>query len=299
MSKYICPIPCNFSSDDKTDYTRHLNSKKHKRNTGQIPSKEKEDEFYKSFKKVESNNSFCLDCNKLITTEDHKTTCPVRLMQQQLYVTEKQFLKDTIKFLEDKIKLLESSGKDTLSAKNQVIEILENTKTPVKKVSNIEKYNNLPESLEEISESDSKYKDFYKDIRISKFKNKNVIYVGYIGVHNGKHTFKFGRTNRIYKRYNVEHKKTFKTFIMVHIEETDNNDEIENLFKDELVTRNLKRHLKINNKRHTELFALTDEKELPPVLQLLSDLIKDHQLPSIKKFQHKYKTLKKEIKKNK
>ena len=39
-----------------------------------------------------------------------------------------------------------------------------------------------------------------KDFYVSDFDSDNVIYIGYIGIYNNEHTFKFGISSRIFER---------------------------------------------------------------------------------------------------
>lgn len=132
---------------------------------------------------------------------------------------------------------------------------------------------------------------FYKDNMISKFDNKNVLYIGYIGIINGNALFKFGISNRVYERDYKEHKLTFKRFDLIHVIESDNNVKIEKLFKKELTGRGLIKQLKINNKLQQELFAPNDTHSIKNVIDLLNNLVNTNELPIITKLKQQIKDL--------
>ena len=66
---------------------------------------------------------------------------------------------------------------------------------------------------------------------IQSYDNKNVVYLGYIGIINGKETFKFGSSGRLLKRIYKEHNKTYEIFEFVYCIECDQHLKLENSLK--------------------------------------------------------------------
>ena len=73
---------------------------------------------------------------------------------------------------------------------------------------------------------------------IQSYDNKNVVYLGYIGVINGKESYKFGSSGRILKRINREHKKTYEVFEFVHCIECEQHIKLENALKSDKTIKN-------------------------------------------------------------
>ena len=78
---------------------------------------------------------------------------------------------------------------------------------------------------------------------ISEFDGKNTLYIGYVGNFNEEQIFKFGISERIFQRTIVEHTKTFGTFQLLYLRESDNNKQIEDLFCKELICKNIYRKI--------------------------------------------------------
>jgi len=91
------------------------------------------------------------------------------------------------------------------------------------------------------------------------YDNYDVVYIGYIGVLQGKHTFKYGVTCRAKCRLLSEHIKNFDNFTILHVEKCFNTYVAEDLFEKKLMS--LEMHQKINIKGHTftELFTFNDK----------------------------------------
>ncbi|ANB50165.1 putative Bro-N domain-containing protein [Powai lake megavirus] len=132
---------------------------------------------------------------------------------------------------------------------------------------------------------------FYDDNAISDFFNKNAIYIAYIGMYNGEHLFKFGLTKNIFNRDYKQHRKSFEKFKVVFIGETDNCENVESLFKQELRVRYLERQCVIKNKSQTELFTVTTKYTHQYFIDLMKKLIVDHKLPAIKEADDKINAL--------
>jgi hypothetical protein len=66
---------------------------------------------------------------------------------------------------------------------------------------------------------------------IQSYDNKNVLYLGFIGIINGKEAFKFGSSSRILKRIYREHNKTYEIFEFVYCIECEQHIKLENALK--------------------------------------------------------------------
>jgi len=77
---------------------------------------------------------------------------------------------------------------------------------------------------------EKKYGCFYDDHDLYEYDGCNVCYMAYIGVHDNNPLFKYGITFDYYRREYQEHRKTFDTFQLLYLRQTDNNHIIEGLF---------------------------------------------------------------------
>lgn len=132
---------------------------------------------------------------------------------------------------------------------------------------------------------------FYDDVAISQFNNKAVIYIAYIGKHNGEHLFKYGLTRDIFSRDYKQHRKSFTEFKIVFIGECDNCTEVEKLFEHELKVRYLHRSMTIKDKSQTELFTITTKITHMFLIELVQQLIIDNPLAAIKNAEEHNKQL--------
>jgi len=124
------------------------------------------------------------------------------------------------------------------------------------------------------------FRSFCEDNLITTYEGRNVIYVGFVGIYNNEHIFKYGISRRIFQRTVEEHTKTFGTFQLLYVKETDNKEHIEDAFGKELALRNLYRKLKINNTLQTELFTITIKHNIDSIINILDNLITKLLLPS-------------------
>jgi hypothetical protein len=136
---------------------------------------------------------------------------------------------------------------------------------------------------------------FWTDNSISDYNNKNVIYIGYIGEFDNEKYYKFGISEQVYTREVEQHKRTFDTFEMKHIELCDNMSFVEKLFKQELKTKNLLKSLEINSRNQTELFITTPQNDIIQIIQNLKDLINKNPLQTIKESKNEIDKLKEEL----
>jgi hypothetical protein len=151
------------------------------------------------------------------------------------------------------------------------------------KISELQKLCNQSNKIELIEDSPFDIKKFFWDDNlISKFNDKNVIYLALIGVIDGLFIFKYGKTKQVDIRELKQHKLTFEYFQMVHIEICDNNTFVECQFSKILESKSLNKKFIINNKTQTELFTITKEHSLEKIIDIVKELVKDHPLESIK-----------------
>ena len=66
---------------------------------------------------------------------------------------------------------------------------------------------------------------------IQSYDNKNCVYLCFIGIINGKETFKFGSSGRLLKRIYKEHSKTYDIFEFIHCIECEQHIKLENALK--------------------------------------------------------------------
>ncbi len=127
-----------------------------------------------------------------------------------------------------------------------------------------------------------KIKYFYDDNALSDYENKAVMYVAYIGFYNGEHLFKFGLSRDVFSRDFIQHRKSFTKFNIIFIHECDNCEQVEDLFKHQLIAENLHRERTINGKSQTELFTFSKKKSHDTLVNELKRIIDNHPLPAIK-----------------
>lgn len=136
-----------------------------------------------------------------------------------------------------------------------------------------------------------KIEELYDSKMLSSYDKKAVIYVGYIGVHANEHIFKYGLSRDMFRREYNEHRKTFEEFKIIYIEECDNCESVEKLFKKELKIKNLHRELTINNKNQKELFTVTTKYTHETIISQLETLITENKLPALKEKEIENKNL--------
>jgi len=123
---------------------------------------------------------------------------------------------------------------------------------------------------------------FYDDNAISNFYNKAVIYIGYIGLINNEHIFKYGLSRNMFKRDYEQHSKFFDQFDIVLILKTDNCEQIEKLFENDLKIFNLHRIIKIKKRSCSELFTVTNKYNINYLIEHITNLVNKYPLPAIK-----------------
>ena len=114
---------------------------------------------------------------------------------------------------------------------------------------------------------------FYDDNMISTYDKKKVVYIGYIGIYNNEHVFKFGKTLDIFSRDIKKHRKNYGLFDVIYIKECFNYEVVETQFKKELIAKNLIRKIEINGKNRAELFTITSKKSIDSIKNVMDNLV--------------------------
>lgn len=128
----------------------------------------------------------------------------------------------------------------------------------------------------------SSYKSFYDDNKIADYDHKNVCYLGAIGLYGGAVLMKWGKSGRVLKRDVEEHRRTFgPQFKMVHIVQTDNNDNIEKLFAEKIKDKDLSVEMEFNGTNRTELFVTSNRFTLENAIKLLNELVEKNPLLAV------------------
>ena len=114
---------------------------------------------------------------------------------------------------------------------------------------------------------------FYKTNNLSKYDNKNVIYIAYVGQYNNQNVYKYGKSSNMYQREMTSHRKNFEAFQMQNIYLTNHKDYVEVQLEKELKLRHMHVELVIKNKKQTELFYTTPSFDIHDVDRLVRDII--------------------------
>lgn len=114
--------------------------------------------------------------------------------------------------------------------------------------------------------------------------DENVFYVGYIGIHNNEHHFKYGISHSLFDRDLKKHQKSFDNFQLVHVEKCNNNKTIEILFSSIMKDLCLKRKLQLKPgmKQQKEIFIINEQYDFNFVIDILKCLVKTYPCNSTK-----------------
>jgi hypothetical protein len=115
---------------------------------------------------------------------------------------------------------------------------------------------------------------FYSKNPLFRVDKKNVLYIAYIGKFNNKDTYKYGKSTNVYNREMLSHRKSFTTFEMMNVFQTNFKDQVETQLEQELKIRNIHRELIIKDRKYIELFQPSDEYSLLYIMNLTEELIK-------------------------
>jgi len=123
-------------------------------------------------------------------------------------------------------------------------------------------------------------KNFYTDINIlSNWEDINCIYLAYIGIIEGKHYLKFGKSNDFPRRELKEHREDFIVFNVLNIWKCVANDQAENRLKTNFKSHGMLKSLDLKNKKNQirtkrELIELNEVKGLEYCRNIIELVIK-------------------------
>jgi prophage antirepressor-like protein/ribosomal protein L44E len=120
------------------------------------------------------------------------------------------------------------------------------------------------------------FPNYYDAHDLKEFDKKKVVYIGYIGLYEGEHYFKYGISEDVVRRDHDEHKKTYKRFDLIYVGVTDNNKVVENKFKIWVRSLNLQRKIVKNNKEYIEIFCPTPQITYHHAIEQIKKLISDN-----------------------
>ena len=130
--------------------------------------------------------------------------------------------------------------------------------------------------MQEYLEQQLKIKDIESRLEIErswivKYDRRCVVYIGYIGIIDGKETYKFGWTDDINRRSN-DHKRDFGRFDLLFVIECEQNNVLEQKFKEHKEIKKIRFSHIFNTKNKTELIELSSKFTLEDAKTLLKKL---------------------------
>lgn len=166
------------------------------------------------------------------------------------------------------------------------------------------------------SDIDSLNKNFYDENMISKYYNKHVVYLAYVGEYSKKHYLKFGISHNFVQRDLEQHRKSFKIFNVIKIWETLAKEKVEESIKHNFMSKGMltsmkkkEMHIKCkdNGKDPSihELIVLNEVNGVDYCTKTIDDLVATTKIPQeliyidrIKEIEnnHKINTLQQELK---
>jgi len=141
---------------------------------------------------------------------------------------------------------------------------------------------------------EKKYGCFYDDHDLYEYDGCNVCYMAFIGVHDGLPLFKYGITFDYYRREYQEHRKTFDTFQLVYLRQTDNNHVIEGLFTKECKSKDVYIQREFKGKNRTELFTVNEIHSFERMRIIMDKLIEQNPTNEHKRYTQEIEQLKQE-----
>lgn len=141
---------------------------------------------------------------------------------------------------------------------------------------------------------EKKYGCFYDDHDLFEFNECNVCYIAYIGIHDNMPLFKYGITFDYYRREYQEHRKTFDTFQLVYLRQTDNNHKIEDLFTNECKSKDVYIQKEFNGKNRRELFTINESHSFERMRMIMDKLIEQNPTKEYQKYKDEIIKLKDE-----
>jgi len=141
---------------------------------------------------------------------------------------------------------------------------------------------------------EKKYGCFYDDHDLYEYDGCNVCYMAYIGVHDGIPLFKYGITFDYYRREYQEHRKTFDTFQLLYLRQTDNNHIIESLFTKECKSKDIYVQKEFKGKNRTELFTVNESQSFERMRMIMDKLIEQNPTKEHQKYEKEIQRLQQE-----
>lgn len=141
---------------------------------------------------------------------------------------------------------------------------------------------------------EKKYGCFYDDHDLYEYDGCNVCYMAYIGVHDGIPLFKYGITFDYYRREYQEHRKTFDTFQLLYLRQTDNNHIIEGLFTKECKSKDIYVQKEFKGKNRTELFTVNESQSFERMRMIMDKLIEQNPTKEHQKYEKEIQRLRQE-----
>ena len=141
---------------------------------------------------------------------------------------------------------------------------------------------------------EKKYGCFYDDHDLYEYDGCNVCYMAYIGIHNNVPLFKYGITFDYYRREYQEHRKTFDTFQLLYLRQTDNNHIIESLFTKECKSKDIYVQKEFKGKNRTELFTVNESQSFERMRMIMDKLIEQNPTKEHQKYEKEIQRLQQE-----
>lgn len=107
---------------------------------------------------------------------------------------------------------------------------------------------------------------------IALYSGKNVLYIGFIGIINGEHVYKYGNTIDINDRIQ-DHKKTYGKFDILYIQECNNKEILEDMFRTQMKSYEINRCYEFDKQNRTELFATSEKYPFNKIKIIFDNLI--------------------------
>ncbi len=131
-------------------------------------------------------------------------------------------------------------------------------------------------------QEDINFELFFDNSTISSYFEKFVVYIGCTGKINGKYFYKYGISERIYKRVFEEHSKTYPNFEILFVQESNNRAKVEKLFGYNLKAIGLHR---THKKYGKELFTTSNKYSINDLINNMKNIIKENELNPFKEFE--------------
>jgi prophage antirepressor-like protein len=147
-------------------------------------------------------------------------------------------------------------------------------------------------------------KSFYDDNQLSDLQGNPLVYLAYVGIHNGQYKLKWGLSVDFTRRDLKEHRKLFEVFNVVGIWKTLSCKMVEDAIKKNFISKNMVTPLVIDKltkkgitkSTQTEIITLDEINNLDYCLDMIESVVKNTMWPQelgyiekIKKLQKKHK----------